>query len=820
MKPLPGCPRRDGAVALAAATILVLASCGGGSQGAGSQGNDEPVLHLAFSPVPDGSVDAAQVVTVTVLDAAGHVAGSFGAAVTLSVAAGPAGATAGGPLAVTPDHGVATFSVTLRKAGGYTLGAQAQGAAPARSSAFTLAPGAPAALAFTAPPADAVAGVNLAEVAVRLDDAWGNPTAATGTVDLAAAPGSPGPLVGTLSAAAAAGVARFSAVRAEAAGAYALRATSGALAPATSAGFGVSPAGASALRVDAAPAAAVAGETFQVVARVVDAFGNATADTGRTVEAALTPAFAPLVGTTTAVSVHGAVTFAALSVERARAGAAVTVSADGLAPGTSAPFDVTAAAASGLAFVADPGDAVAGVDLAPVRVAVVDVFGNGRADSAAAVTVALDPAGPALRGTLTRAASAGLASFGDLSVTTAGTGYTLRATSPALADAVSAPFAIRPAAAAALVFVAGPADAIAGATLPEVDVGAVDTFGNRVAIPGADVTLSLAETTLFGTLVAAPAGGIARFADLSVRRAGTGYRLSADAGDLHGTSAPFAIAAAPPHHLAFSTEPSAAIVGAAIAPPVAVGVHDAFENLTDAAVSVVLTVASTTAPGGALAGAVSALSVAGVATFGDLRPTAAGTYALGAASDGLAGATSASFDATAGRPVFAYAAPVGGRVALRLSPASTDTVAVLDLVAVQPFAAYSAALNLPIDASRAGAGAPLFVEGDALALGSGVIAAGAALPASGPLAGVVVSGASQKAGGSGAAPTNASVAAGAVLYSLRLEASPLATAGVVFDGASLAGDRRFRAAVRDRLGTEVIAARDFAVGRLEIVMVR
>jgi hypothetical protein len=809
-----------GAAVLGAVAALLLSACGGGSKGGGGPaGETAPVLHLAFAPIPDGDVDPAHTVTVTVLDAAGHVAPAFAATVTLSLAAGSAGAVLGGLLTAVPDHGVAVFSVTLRKpGGGYALRAEAPGASPGQSAPFALAPGAPAALAFSAQPADAVAGAALAEVAVRIDDAWGNATASTATIDLSAAAGSPGPLQGSVSGAATAGVARFPAVRIEVAGAYALRATSGALTPGTSTGFKIAPAAPAALRIGAVPGGAVAGEPFQVVSHIVDAFGNATTATGIVVEATLSPAFAPLLGTTSVTSVGGVATFAALAVERARSSAAVSVSAEGLAAATSAPFDVAAAAASGLAFGTQPAGGVAGVALGAVTLAVEDLYGNLRADSVAPISVALQPPGPTLLGTITRNASAGVATFVDLSLARAGTGYTLRASSPALADAVSAPFSITAGAGAALAFTAGPQDVVAGATLAEVAVASVDAYGNTIADAAADVTIALDGAPLIGTTQATPVGGVARFVDLSVQRAGTGYRLSAAAGSLHGNSVPFAVTPAAANHLAFSTQPTATAVGVAITPPVAVEVRDAFENLVDAAVAVAVTVASTTAPGGALAGTISRASIGGVATFGDLHPTAVGTYALGAASEGLAPATSASFDATAPSAALVYTAPVGGRIALRLSPASTVTTAVLELVAVQPFAGYSVAMNLPIDATRVSEGAPLFTPGEALALGSGVVAAGAALPVTGPLAGVVVSGASQKAFGGGAVATDADVHAGAVLYTVRLDTWPQAAPGVVFDGATLSGDARFRAAVRDRLGNEVVAASDFAIGKLEVVV--
>src|SRR5262249_53553458 len=98
--------------------------------------------------------------------------------------------------------------------------------------------------------------------------------------------------------------------------------------------------------------------------------------------------------------------------------------------------------------------------------------------------------------------------------------------------------------------------------------------------------------------------------------------------------------------------------------------------------------------------------------------------------------------------------------------------------------------------------------------GSSPAAFKAALPAQGPLAGVLVSALSQKAAGTGAVATNASLAVGQVLYTLRLDAKAGGPAGVVFDGA--APGARFRATLRDRLGQEVVSQADFAIGKLEV----
>jgi hypothetical protein len=159
--------------------------------------------------------------------------------------------------------------------------------------------------------------------------------------------------------------------------------------------------------------------------------------------------------------------------------------------------------------------------------------------------------------------------------------------------------------------------------------------------------------------------------------------------------------------------------------------------------------------------------------------------------------------------------PAGvGKVRLVRNAASTAGTAVLDLVVAAPATGYSVALNLPVDTTRVQANSSLMAAGSALNPGSSPAAFKAVLPSQGPLAGVLVSALSQKAAGTGAVATNAALTAGQVLYTLRLDAKPGAPAGVAFDGAALAA--RFRASLRDRLGQEVVAQGDFAIGKLEV----
>ena len=102
-----------------------------------------------------------------------------------------------------------------------------------------------------------------------------------------------------------------------------------------------------------------------------------------------------------------------------------------------------------LAFVVQPSTLPAGLAITPaVQVAVQDAQGNTLTSSTASVSVSITngtgSSGAALGGTRTRAAVSGVATFNDLTIDLAGSGYTLSATSTDLTGATSASFTVDP----------------------------------------------------------------------------------------------------------------------------------------------------------------------------------------------------------------------------------------------------------------------------------------------------------------------------------------------------------------------------------------
>jgi len=205
-----------------------------------------------------------------------------------------------------------------------------------------------------------------------------------------------------------------------------------------------------------------------------------------------------------------------------------------------------------LAFVVPPSDVQAAAPMAPpVQVAVEDSFGNVVADAGAPITVALelDGGAPSLGGTTTVGAASGIASFSDLNVEFAGTGYVLSASAGGLAAAVSSPFDVTAGPPASLAFTVSPSGVVNSASIaPAVQVTlrgpleAPDPGGTAIVslALGAGCGASGEPAHLSGIRSVAAVGGVATFSDLSIDRIAHGCTLVATAAGFAGAvSAPF-----------------------------------------------------------------------------------------------------------------------------------------------------------------------------------------------------------------------------------------------------------------------------------------
>jgi hypothetical protein len=257
-----------------------------------------------------------------------------------------------------------------------------------------------------------------------------------------------------------------------------------------------------------------------------------------------------------------------------------------------------------------------------------------------------------------------------------------------------------------------------------------------------------------------------------------------------------------------------ATAGTALAAPFVVTASDQYGNPVGG-----LTVSwAVTVGGGSVQAASASTAVDGtVAATGTLGPDAvSNTFTASAV-----GVTGSPPSFTAARRAFklAYTNPTGGKLQLVKNAASTDSSVILDLVVAQgqTVTGYSAGFNLPVDVSRVQLDATAgMTPGSALNPGTNPVAALASLPLSGPLAGVLVSAQSQKAAGTGAVSSDTTLAAGTLLYSLKLNLVPTGFTGVAFDGT----DPAFKlpsGGVRNRIGIQPINSTDIGIGKLEII---
>ena len=327
-----------------------------------------------------------------------------------------------------------------------------------------------------------------------------------------------------------------------------------------------------------------------------------------------------------------------------------------------------------LAFIVQPSDATAGIAINPdVAVAIQDRSGNlvTSATDVVRLTVDSNASGGSLAGTASVPAVNGVATFSNLRVVTAGTGYTLKAASTGLATATSTEFAIAAAAASRLAFTVQPSQTVQGAAItPPVQVAAQDSFGNLVTNATNVVTLTIGSAgsggSLAGTVSVPAVNGVATFSNVRIVTAGRGYTLkAASTGLAAATSTQFAIAAAAASHLAFTVQPSQTVQGAAITPPVQVAAQDSFGNLATEFQDSVTVALPGNPPIASLSGTTVVRAVNGVATFNDLSIAQANAeYTLIASAGALTSIASSPFNIA--KP------PVTLRVSTRTAGVSLD----------------------------------------------------------------------------------------------------------------------------------------------------
>src|SRR5262249_18961468 len=165
--------------------------------------------------------------------------------------------------------------------------------------------------------------------------------------------------------------------------------------------------------------------------------------------------------TLTVAAVNGIATFSTFSIDKAGTGYTLAASATGFTGSTSSAFNVTAGAASKLAFTVQPSNVPSGASITPaVQVTVEDAQGNPVTAATNMITMAIsnNPAGGTLSGTLTLAAVNGVATFANLSIDKLGAGYTLSASATGLTGATSYAFNVNAGVPAKLAFTVQPSN--------------------------------------------------------------------------------------------------------------------------------------------------------------------------------------------------------------------------------------------------------------------------------------------------------------------------------------------------------------------------
>ena len=331
-----------------------------------------------------------------------------------------------------------------------------------------------------------------------------------------------------------------------------------------------------------------------------------------------------------------------------------------------------------LTFSQEPANGSTTNTLAAVKVSVEKPNGSVSTSDTSNVTltIASGPSGAALGGTTTVAASAGVATFSNLTLTTAGT-YTLTATDGTDTTATSTSFTITVPAANKLTFSQEPGSTTTNTTLAAVTVDIENSAGTLLSSDTSSVTLSIAAGptggAIGGTTTVAAVGGVATFNTLTFATAGMYELTAADGSDTTAMSTSFQITAPAPNKVVFAVEPVSTTTSTTLA-PVKIDLENAAGTLLSSDTSSVTLAIATGPAGAAIGGTATVAAVGGIATFSNLSFATAGTYTLTATDGTDTAATSTSFTISApgvNKAVFTVE-PVSTTTSTTLAPVKVD----------------------------------------------------------------------------------------------------------------------------------------------------
>ncbi len=398
--------------------------------------------------------------------------------------------------------------------------------------------------------------------------------------------------------------------------------------------------------------------TSAITAQLKDAYGN-NCTTGITSGGLSTTR-----GTIASVAYAGNGMYTATLTSSTSAGTATVIgilAGDTLASTATVTF--TPGAAAQLAFAVQPSSTPAGTSISPaVQVTVRDAFGNTVTGATNPVTLAIgtNPAGGTLSGTTTVAAVNGVATFSNLGIDRAGTGYTLAASSGSLTGATSSTFNVTKAA-NTITVTPDSATLEVGATR-QFTASVNDVAGNP--IPSARVIWDSSD----GTVIRVSGTGL-------VTALGTGFASVTatyeKSGDVRGGAVINVVATpATPRQYLVSTDtpdpaPGATItIRAQLADSLGAAVKTAGRTVTW----------SKTLPAGSFATPTSTTDTAGVARVAYAVSTTAGTM------DSVTATDNAGLKGTSG-PIRVQ---IGAAAVIRIIRGDTQTAKVSTPVPVQP----------------------------------------------------------------------------------------------------------------------------------------
>jgi VCBS repeat-containing protein len=282
-----------------------------------------------------------------------------------------------------------------------------------------------------------------------------------------------------------------------------------------------------------APVNTRAGTTItpSVKVAIQDAGGNTVTSAQDPITLAIgnNPAAGTLSGTVTVTAVNGVATFPDLSIDKSGNGYTLTAAAGALAGATSPGFDILPGNANRLVFIAGPSSGnVVGQTFSSIQVQVQDAGGNPVLTAVNSITLVSSVTGT-LSGTATRNALLGTATFSNLAITKAGTGYTLTALASGLASDTSDPFDVAQGATTITIGTRSP-----GSSVPGQNVTV--SYNVDVTAPAAG-SLTGSVTVSDGTTSCTPAGGVTAggtgSCTLAFPTAGTRQLTATYSGDLN-----------------------------------------------------------------------------------------------------------------------------------------------------------------------------------------------------------------------------------------------------------------------------------------------